>query len=317
MLIYLTGASGFVGGNFLRVALAKGHSIFAPLNKNLLVERPGLQTEVINLLDRQTVTQSLRVLKPDVIVHMAFFNDLVQAYQQRQAAWQVMVNATEHLLDAAEAWQIPFVFISTDWVFDGTQGPSDETTPPNPINYYGVLKLVGETLTRHYSKGAVARLSGVFGPHWEQEDWKALQNTGFGHLPVAVIESLKQGRVFELWTEGDALNQLATPTLASDACEMMLKIIDQKATGVFHCCGAEGLSREELAHRTAAHFGLDSSLIHRSSINTQQPQGWQGIPIPADTRLNAKQSAQILGHTCLTLEESLQQLKEQLEMSKA
>jgi dTDP-4-dehydrorhamnose reductase len=314
MNIYLTGSSGFVGSSFLRVALERhGASVFAALNRTELKPRQNLTMAQVNLVDREAVKASVQAVKPDAIVHMAFFNDLTLAYQDRKAAWRVMVEATQYLLEAAQSLNIPFVFVSTDWVFDGTQGIADETTPPNPVNYYGVMKVVAETLVTNYRKGAVARIAGVFGLHWEQENWTALQNTGFGNLPVATVQTLQKGESFDLWMNGDNLNRFATPTLATDACEMMLKIIKQNATGIFHCCGAEGLSRQEVAERSAKAFGLEASLIHEAGINAHQPKGWQGIPIPSDTRLDGKYTAKVLVHKQLNFEESLAKLKIQME----
>ncbi len=314
MTIYLTGATGFVGSNFLRVVLERhGLEIFAALNKASLKPRDGLAMSHVNLISRADVLTSVRDVKPDAIVHMAFFNDLSLAYQNRKAAWRVMVDSTRYLLEAAKDLNIPFIFVSTDWVFDGTQGPADESTPPNPINYYGVMKVAAEMLVTEYSKGAVARIAGVFGLHWEQDDWVALQNTGFGHLPVATIQGIQKGEPFDLWMQGENLNRYATPTLATDACEMMIEIIKQEKTGIFHCCGSEGLSRQEVATRTAEFFGLDKSLIHEAGINAHQPMGWQGIPIPSDTRLDAAYTAKMSGHRLLSFDESLLQLKQQIE----
>ncbi len=314
MNIYLTGGTGFVGSNFLRVALERHDArVFAALNKAELKPRKNLGMNHVNLISRDSVLNSVREVKPDAIVHMAFFNDLTLAYQDRKAAWSVMVDATQYLLEAARELNIPFVFVSTDWVFDGTQGPADESTPPNPVNYYGVMKVVAETLVTQYSKGAVARVAGVFGLHWEQDNWIALQNTGFGHLPVATIQALQKNEPFDLWMNGEHLNRFATPTLATDACEMILKIIKQNATGIFHCCGAEGLSRQDVVHRTAQAFSLSTSLIREAGINAHQPMGWQGIPIPSDTRLDGARTANILNHQQLSFDESLAKLKVQMK----
>ena len=193
MNVYLTGGTGFVGSNFLRVALERHEAkVFAALNKTALNPRANLTVDFVNLTSRDEVMRSVRDVKPDAIVHMAFFNDLTKAYQDRTAAWQVMVDATKYLLEAARDLNIPFVFVSTDWVFDGSQGPAAESTPPNPINYYGVMKVVSETLVTQYAKGAVARVAGVFGLHWEQQKWIALQNTGFGHLHLQPFKPCKK-----------------------------------------------------------------------------------------------------------------------------
>ena len=109
MKIFLTGATGFVGSNFLRVALERhGLKVFAALNKAELTPRDGLTTAKVNLIDREVVLASVREVKPDAIVHMAFFNDLTLAYQNRKAAWQVMVDATEYLLKRCKRLEYSF-----------------------------------------------------------------------------------------------------------------------------------------------------------------------------------------------------------------
>jgi len=314
MNIYLTGGTGFVGSNFLRVALERhGAKVFAALNRTGLEPRENLSMDFVNLTGKAETIASIKKANPDAIVHMAFYNDIPLSYSRREEAWDAMVNATQYLIEGASELNIPIVFVSSDWVFDGTQGPASEAAPPNPINYYGVLKVIGETLVTQYEKGAVARIAGVFGPHWSQKNWRALQNTGFGNLPVATVHALQSGGAFDLWMKGDNLNLLATPTLASDACEMMIKIIQQEATGIFHCCGAEGLGRAEVARRSAEAFGFGASQVREASVDQAQAGGWQGIPIPEDTRLDGAATARALNHPLLSFDESLAKLKIQIE----
>lgn len=177
----LTGGTGLVGSNFIRVATKKyKHSVFATLNKSTLKTRPALTMDQIDLLNADQVLKTVKTQKPDAIVHMAFYNDLLGAYKNREASWAFMVNATENLVNAARACDIPVVFVSTDWVFDGTQGAAKENTPPHPINLYGSLKLVGETVTRQYKRGIVARITGIYGVNWASGGRALTQNAGFG-----------------------------------------------------------------------------------------------------------------------------------------
>jgi len=202
------------------------------------------------------------------------------------------------------------ILISTDWVFDGTQGPADETTPPNPINYYGVLKVVSENLlpvmTRNW---AVARVAGVNGLHQTRPEKQFEQDPGFGNLMMAVVERLRQGLPFIVW-DGN-VNQVATPGLATEIGEMVMRIIEKDLCGVFHCCGGEGISRLELANATAEGFGLDRALIRQELVQT----GPNHISIPRDTRLDASETASRLGIPLLSVREMVRELRKQVDTS--
>jgi dTDP-4-dehydrorhamnose reductase len=78
-----------------------------------------------------------------VIVHSAILNDLGRIYADRRLGWDAYVGATRAVADAANEVGAVLVYVSTDWVFDRTQAGADETTPPNPVNYYGLLKAMG------------------------------------------------------------------------------------------------------------------------------------------------------------------------------
>ena len=86
--------------------------------------------------------------------------------------------------------------------------------------------------------GAVARIAGVQGVHWARPQTPRRQDAGFGYLAASIVDALRAGRRFTVW-EDPALNSVATPTLASDAAEMMWRIASAGLTGTFHCCGGE------------------------------------------------------------------------------
>jgi dTDP-4-dehydrorhamnose reductase len=204
------------------------------------------------------------------------------------------------------------ILVSSDWVFDGTQAVADERTPPNPINYYGVLKVIGETLLAAKSDDwAVARVAGVNGVHWARPDRPLSQNAGFGNLSSAVVAALGQNRPFTVW-EGD-INMSATPTLASEIGEMIVHIIQLDGRGIFHCCGGESVTRLELAQATADVFGLDPGLIRVGLCDTTDPASLTGIPVPRDTRLSATYTAERLTYPLLDVRQALAKLRQQVE----
>ena len=105
-------------------------------------------------------------LEPDAIVHAAILNDPAAMAADRRAAWDAYVGATRNVVDAANAAGAQVVLVSTDWVFDGTQGPAAEDAPPNPVNQYGFLKAASElVVAERAERGTVARVAGVQGVH--------------------------------------------------------------------------------------------------------------------------------------------------------
>jgi dTDP-4-dehydrorhamnose reductase len=301
MRIYLTGASGFVGSNLAHV-FARDHGAE--------VVSPG--HEYVDLTDELVVRRSVLATRPDAIVHAAIWNDPLGLRRDRRRAWDAYVGATRNVVAAANAIDAPVVMISTDWVFDGTQGPATESEPPNPINTYGFLKACSELIVReNAARGTIARIAGVQGVHRARPSMPRAQDAGFGYLVVSLVDALRAGERFAVW-DGPGLNRLATPTLATDAGELIWRALDREVIGVVHCCGGEHVDRVDLARRAARVFELDPELIDVVA----PPDGVCGIePVPADTRLDARATARVLGVELPDLDAMLRRLRAQVESS--
>ena len=86
------------------------------------------------------------------------------------------------------------------------------------------------------------------------------QDAGFGYFVAALVQRLRNGERFGVW-ESDRINMVATPTLASEAAELMLRILERDLDGIFHCCGGESVDRRTLAKRAVEVFELDPDLL--------------------------------------------------------
>jgi dTDP-4-dehydrorhamnose reductase len=233
------------------------------------------------------------------VIHSAILNDFTRLERD---GWAGYVGATRNVVEAAGDAQV--VLISTDWVFSGVGGNYIEATPPSPVNLYGVLKAASELVVER--RGAVARLSAVQGV----SEAPRRQDAGFGYFVAALVRALRAGERFTVW-EGEDINMTATPTLASDAADLIARIVAGGHTGIFHCCGGESVDRRTLALRTVEAFGLDGDLL---GFGPPPPQSWR---IPYDTSLDARATAATLGVELPSLADQLARLEMTMEEVRA
>jgi dTDP-4-dehydrorhamnose reductase len=275
--VYVTGGSGFVGAHVVRLFGEHGADVAAPRHAQ------------VDVTDAAAVRDSVAAFAPDAIVHCAILNDFERLYSERRAGWDAYVGATRNLVDAANEAGSRMLLVSTDWVFDGTQAGASEGTPPNPVNLYGFLKAASElVVTERAARGSVARIAAVQGsaggaPHE--------QDAGFGYFVAALVRRLRNGERFGVW-ESNSINMVATPTLASDAAELMWRILERDLDGIFHCCGGESVARRTLATRAAEVFELDPTLL---DLGVEPPPEALPATIPYDTSLDATGTAALLG----------------------
>ena len=297
MRVLLTGGSGFVGSNAAAVFSAAGAELFAPAHAEL------------DVTDAEAVEVAVARFAPDTIVHCAILNDFKALHSRRSEAWSAYVGSTRALAGAANRAGAQLLLVSTDWVFDGTQGGADEVTPPRPINAYGLLKAASEeVVTARAQLGAVARLSGVNGLHRARPQTPRRQDVGFGYFISSLVEALEAGRRFTVW-ESPAINSVASPVLATTAAELMHSIAERRLAGIYHCCGGEPIDRRSLAMRAAGAFGLDAGLLEFAPPSADAlPPG----PVPYDTSLSGPATEEALERPLPSVDELLRGLRAEL-----
>ena len=304
MNVYVTGGTGFVGAHVLRVLEAHGAELAAPRHSE------------VDVTDPHAVRDSVLNFRPDAIVHCAILNDFGALYSARRAGWDAYVGATRNLVDVANEADARMLLVSTDWVFDGTQSGATEDTPPNPINLYGFLKAASElVVTERAERGSIARIAAVQGgPNSGGSSAGAAggfagappreQDAGFGYFVAALVQRLRNGERFGVW-ESDRINMVATPTLASEAAELMWRILERDLDGIFHCCGGESVDRRTLAKRAAEVFELDPTLL---DLGVEPPGEALPAAIPYDTSLDASRTAAALDAELPDVTEMLRRL---------
>lgn len=304
----MTGGTGFVGSNIVHAAAGAGHDVMTTTHSFRPPPDAGYLADPVDMTDNAAVAASVDRFSPDLVVHCAILNDFDAMYADRRAAWEAFVDATRYTADAAAAAGASFVLVSTDWVFDGTQGGADESTPPNPVNLYGVLKMASEIVALERD-GAVARVSGVNGLHRARPNTPRHQDPGYGYFVASLVDSLRRGEPYTVW-EADDINMRATPSLAIECGELILEIGRRRLDGVFHTCGADSVGRMELARLACQVFELDAELLRSGPV----PAGSMlPAPVPYDTSLTTPRTAELLDHPPTPLVDLLSRFREEYE----
>jgi len=142
--------------------------------------------------------------------------------------------------------QVPFVYFSTEYVFDGEGGPYTEASPVNPVSEYGRSKARGErAVMEAHSRALIVRTTVVYGhdPNGKNFLYGLRRNLAAG----------KRMRVPD--------DQISTPTYNRDLARAATLLVERGETGIFHICGPQLLSRYDFAVRCAGVMGLDARLI--------------------------------------------------------
>ncbi len=184
---------------------------------------------------------------PDFIIHTAAFTNVDLSEKQREETWKINVKGVEYISEAARIIDALMIHISSDYIFDGKDGPYDENSTPNPIGYYGRTKLASENALK------------ISGSLFTILRTNVLYGTAVNSRPDFlrwVIESLNKNEEIRIVDD-----QINNPTFIDDLVQAINKIIELKKTGVYNIGGPEFLSRFEFTNRIADFFKLNKNLI--------------------------------------------------------
>jgi dTDP-4-dehydrorhamnose reductase len=224
-----------------------------------------------------------------------------------------MATGTDVLARVCREVGAKLVFVSSDWVFgEGGDPPYDEDAPPCPVNYFGFLKTVGETIVASVCEDyANVRIAGVYGPNWSfPQDEVTEELHGMGWLANYFVYQLGRGLPLVLWSKH--LNVYANPSLASDIADVLLTVASQDYVGLFHGCGRDSVSRLELGLAAADAFGFDTGLVRAATEEEMDPSVLEGeLTPPLDSRLRVAQTEARLGRVNVGLREGLREYRRQ------
>ena len=139
MKILVTGANGMLGQDLCPALEDAGYTVI------------GASREILDITDKDNVKQVISDVLPNIIIHCAAYTNVEKAESEQDKAMLTNAEGTKYIAEACAEWDIPLVYISTDYVFDGSKTtPYKVTDKPNPINFYGMSKLRGEEFVKQY-----------------------------------------------------------------------------------------------------------------------------------------------------------------------
>lgn len=239
------GANGLVGRRLSAILREKGLTFAGTYNRR---SEEGLLK--LNITDASELNGLFDLCSPKAVFNCANFAGGVDSCEKNpRGTSDFYFNATKEIGLRCKRMKAKFIFISTDYIFDGTKGPYREDDKANPLNLYGRLKLEAEEWIRgNLEDYLIVRTTNVFG-------WDPATETP--NYIMGLYRALSQGKNFNapsfLW---------GNPTYVGDLAEAIVELYLKKAGGVYHIVGSSFINRLDWALTACRILGLDSSLVN-------------------------------------------------------
>lgn len=297
--LLVTGASGFLGWNLCHVAKHNWQVYGTYFTNYVTIDDVNLYK--VNLTDYIALEQLFSTLQPDAVIHLAAASKPNFCQNNPQISYNINVTTSLYLAQLCAAADIPFVFTSTDLVFDGRRYSAlkrrsllrlrqnsfyQENDPVSPICIYGKHKVIAEQKIQEiYPNAAICRMPLMFG------------------IPAPVANSFIQGFIKTLKAEQELnlfVDEFRTPVSATTAAQGLLLALEKQVNGILHLGGQERISRYDFGLLLAKVLKLNQDLI----VPGKQQDVIMAAPRSPDTSLDSSKAWQ-LGYQPLSLRDEL------------
>ncbi|HVB02375.1 MAG TPA: SDR family oxidoreductase [Chitinophagaceae bacterium] len=298
MKILITGSNGLLGQHLVKLLRSNpGNEVIATARgANRLNDEQGYIYVPMDICQANQVEKVLEKWRPGAIIHTAAMTQVDDCERQPEKCHDVNVLGTKNLLTWTKRADAFLLLLSTDFIFDGRNGPYREEDPPQPISHYGQSKLDAEYLVRtHLQQWAIARTVLVYG---------MAEDMSRSNIILWVKGELEQGHPIRVVDD-----QWRTPTLVQDLAMGCSLITARRARGVFNISGKDMLTPYGMAIKTADFFGLDKSLIQKADASSFS----QPARRPPRTGFILDKAIQQLGYDPHSFDEGLRMLAADLK----
>ncbi len=292
--IIITGANGMLGQrlfefystlNDVELLVSSIENDFVFKNQNYI------QADISN---RNELKKVIYDFCPDFIINAAAYTNVDKSESERETAWKINVKGVEYITETARVLDSHIVHISSDYIFDGKNGPYTENDIPNPLGYYGRTKLASENVLKiSGTKNTILRTNVLYGTaKYSRSDFVKW-----------VVESVRAGKEIRIVDD-----QFNNPTFIDDLVQAINKVIELRKEGIYNIGGSEVLSRYDFTMIIADFFNLDKYLIKK--IQTEDLDQTARRPLKSGLITIKAQSE--LGYKPHSIIQSLELMKREL-----
>ena len=296
--ILVTGSNGLLGQKLTEAIIADPavELIATSIGPDRYTGSGNYIYSELDVCDAKNVNEVLEKFRPDVIIHTAALTNVDICENEKEKCWMLNVEAVKNLIAQCQLLNIHLIHLSTDFIFDGENGPYTEEDEPHPLSYYGLTKLEAEKILQ------VAECP-----------WTILRTI----IVYGIVNDMSRSNIV-LWAKsalekGDPIkvvnDQWRMPTLAEDLADCCILAAKQKAIGIYNASGKDMMSIIELVEQVAEHWNLNKSLINPISSDSLN----QTAKRPKRTGFVLTKSVQELGYNPRSFKEGLEIVEKQLQ----
>ena len=203
--------------------------------------------EQVDITNRIQLKKTVNLFEPDIIINCAAFTDVDRCETERELCWRLNVDTVKNLIIVSRPRNIKIIHFSTDYIFDGKDGPYTEDSVPNPLSFYGRSKLASEnSLLSGSVDFVIARTMVLYGTGVKVKNNFALflVNKLGKNEPVNIVD-----------------DQIGNCTMVDDLAYGTLKLVERNSKGIYNIAGKDVISRYEFTLKLCEVFSFNDKLV--------------------------------------------------------
>ena len=245
--VLITGSNGLLGQKLVCDFRPHFKVIACDLSPETYLSFPNLSYESLDITNRRQLEFQITFYHPQVIINAAAYTDVDGCEIHKDKAWATNVGGIKNLVNFCMKQKVKLIHLSTDYVFNGEEGPYSEDDLPDPVNFYGETKLQSEKIIKDGGIDFLIIRTNVL--------------YGFGknvkpNFLLWLLDKLSQNEKIKIVTD-----QFNNPTLADNLSSCILEMTKKNISGIYHIAGSEYLSRYDFAIKVANKFNFDKNNI--------------------------------------------------------